>query len=74
MLRYLVEDYCGRRSGWPDLIIFRDNEFFFAELKSATDKPGTSQQRWLRDNRERLHFPFKSIEVRKIELEAVACA
>ena len=33
MLRYLVEDYWGRRSGWPDLIVFRDNEFFFAEVK-----------------------------------------
>jgi hypothetical protein len=64
----------SRRSGWPDLIVFRHNEFFFAEVKSATDKLGTSQQRWLRDNRERLHFPFKLIEVRKMELEAVARA
>jgi len=74
MLRYLVEDYWGRRSGWPDLIVFRDNEFFFAEVKSATDKLGASQQRWFRDNRERLHFPVKLIEVRRMELEAVAGA
>jgi VRR-NUC domain len=74
MLRYLVEDYWGRRSGWPDLMIFRDHDFFFAEVKSATDKLGKSQQRWLRDNRERLHFPFKLIEVRKMELETVARA
>ena len=74
MLRYLVEDYWGRRSGWPDLIVFGHNEFFFAEVKSATDKLGTSQQRWLHDNRERLHFPFKLVEVRKMELEAVAGA
>ena len=74
MLRYLVEDYWGRRSGWPDLMIFRDHEFFFAEVKSATDKLGNSQQRWLRDNRERLHFPFKLIEVRKKELETLAGA
>jgi hypothetical protein len=74
MLRYLVEDYWGRRSGWPDLIVFRENEFFFAEVKSATDKLGRSQQRWLRDNRERLHFPFKLVEVRKMELEFLAGA
>jgi VRR-NUC domain len=74
MLRYLVEDYWGRRSGWPDLIVFRYNEFFFAEVKSATDKLGTSQQRWLLDNRKRLHFPFKLIEVRKLESEAVVGA
>ena len=72
MLRYLVEDYWARRSGWPDLLIFKDNEFFFAEVKSERDKLGKSQQRWLRDNQERLHFPFKLVEVRRIELETVA--
>jgi hypothetical protein len=35
MLRYLVEDYWGRRSGWPDLFIFRGNEFFFSEASRA---------------------------------------
>jgi VRR-NUC domain len=70
MLRYLVEDYWARRSGWPDLLIFKENEFFFAEVKSEKDKLGKSQQRWLRDNQERLHFPFKLVEVRRIELEA----
>jgi hypothetical protein len=59
-LRYLVEDYLGRRSGWPDLIIFRDNEFFFAEVKSVNDKVGK-----IRDNHERLHLPFKLVEVLK---------
>jgi hypothetical protein len=32
----------------------------------------SAQQRWLRDNRERLHFPFKLVEVRKMEFETVA--
>ena len=63
MLRYLIEDYWGRRAGWPDLLVYRDNEFFFAEVKSADDKLGKSQERWVRDNRERLHFPFKLVEV-----------
>jgi VRR-NUC domain len=73
MLRYLVEDYWGRRAGWPDLLVYRDNEFFFAEVKSADDKLGKSQERWVRDNRERLHFPFKSVEVlRKLDHDAVA--
>jgi hypothetical protein len=62
------------KAKWPDLIVFRDNEFFFAEVKSATDKLGKSQQRWLRDNRERLRFPFKLVEVRKMELEVPAGA
>jgi hypothetical protein len=57
-----------------DLIIFRDNEVLLRRGQSATDKLGKSQQRWLRDNPERLHFPFKLIEVRKMELEVLAGA
>jgi len=70
MLRYLVEDYWARRSGWPDLLIFEEKEFSFAEIKSERDKLGKSQQRWLRDNQERLQFPFKLVEVRRMELQA----
>jgi hypothetical protein len=70
MLRYLIEDYWGRRAGWPDLLVYRDHEFFFAEVKSVNDKLGKSQERWIRDNRERLHFPFKLVEVlRKLDHE-----
>jgi hypothetical protein len=36
------------------------------------DKLGKSQQRWLRDNQERLQFPFKLVEVRRMELQAEA--
>jgi hypothetical protein len=70
-LRYLIEDYWGRRAGWPDLLIFREKEFFFVEVKSATDKLGKSQQRWLRDNRERLHFPFKLVEIHRKVVQPV---
>ena len=72
MLRYLTEDYWGRRAGWPDLLVYRDDEFFFAEVKSADDKLGKSQERWIRDNRERLHFSFKLVEVlRKLDHDAL---
>jgi len=65
ILRYLVEDYWGRYAGWPDLLVYRDNEFFFAEVKSAADKLGESQERWIRDNHERLRLPFKLVKVLK---------
>ena len=65
ILRYLIEDYWGRRAGWPDLFVYRDNEFFFAEVKSAGDKLGETQERWIRDNHQRLRFPFKLVEVLK---------
>jgi VRR-NUC domain len=65
-LRYLIEDYWGRRSGWPDLMVSSETDFFLAEVKSAGDKLGTNQQRWVRDNQARLNFPFKLIEVRRL--------
>jgi hypothetical protein len=65
VLWYLVEDYWNRRSGWPDLLVYRDNEFFFAEVKSSGDKLGVNQMRWIRDNEERLHFPFKLVQIHK---------
>lgn len=65
ILQYLIEDYWGRRAGWPDLLVYRGNEFFFAEVKSAADKLGERQERWIRDNHERLRFPFKLVEVLK---------
>jgi hypothetical protein len=65
-LRYLIEDYWGRRSGWPDLMVSSETDFFLAEVKSAGDKLGTNQQRWVRDNKLRLNFPFKLIEVRRL--------
>jgi hypothetical protein len=64
-LGYLVEDYWGRYTGWPDLLVHRDDEFFFAEVKSAGDTLGETQQRWIRDNQQRLHMPFKIVEVLK---------
>jgi hypothetical protein len=65
ILQYLIEDYWGRRAGWPDLLVYRDNEFFFAEVKSAADKLGERQERWIRDNHERLRLPFKLVKVFK---------
>ncbi|MCK4820979.1 hypothetical protein KA005_34760, partial [bacterium] len=34
ILRYLVGNYWGRYLGWPDLIVYDDSRFFFAEIKS----------------------------------------
>jgi hypothetical protein len=65
ILRYLVEDYWGRYSGWPDLLVHRGNEFFFAEIKSSGDKLGEKQKHWIRNNHKRLHFPFKLVKVHK---------
>jgi hypothetical protein len=74
ILRYLIEDYWGRYAGWPDLLVYGDNEFFFAEVKSAGDKLGESQERWIRDNHQRLHFPFKLVKVLKTAARGAAAS
>jgi len=63
VLRYLIEHYWGRYTGWPDLLVHRQKEFMLVEVKSARDTLGGDQQRWIRDNHERLHLPFKLVAV-----------
>ena len=65
ILRYLVEDFWARRTGWPDLLVYRSNEYFFAEVKTARSRLGQNKERWICDCRKRFHLPFKLVEVRK---------
>ena len=65
ILRYLVDDYWGRYLGWPDLIVIRESEFKFVEVKSANDKLSDDQQRWIGDNRSILGFQFIIAKVRQ---------
>ena len=45
VLGYLVLNYWEHRSGWPDLLVYRANQWFLAEVKSwqrqAERKPET---------------------------------
>ena len=63
VLGYLIEHYWGRRAGWPDLLVYRRKKFILVEVKSARDKLGAAQQRWIRDNHERLHLPFRLVKI-----------
>ena len=65
LLRYLVQSFWARRSGWPDLLVHRGNEWFLAEVKSAGDKLSKNQERWIEDNQHHPHMPFKLIRVHK---------
>ena len=65
ILKYLVEKYWGRYIGWPDLIVWRQNEYFLAEVKSSKDKLSDDQKRWIRDNAKRLHLPFRVVKIHK---------
>lgn len=59
ILRYLVEDYWGHYLGWPDLLIWRGDEFLFIEVKSSSDRLSGDQMRWIVDNFEQLSLPFR---------------
>lgn len=59
ILRYLVDDYWGRYLGWPDLLLWRDEEILLIEVKSSSDRLSGDQMRWIADNFEQLGLPFR---------------
>ena len=65
ILRYLIDDYWGRYIGWPDMIIYNENEYFFAEVKASKDKLSEDQKRWINDNYNLLKQPFKIIKIHR---------
>lgn len=65
ILRYLADAYWKRYLGWPDLVVFRADEYFFAEVKSSKDQLSDNQKRWIRDNHTVLKLPFKLVKVHK---------
>ena len=65
ILKYLVGSYWRRYCGWPDLLVFRTNEFLFAEVKSSGDKLSEDQKNWIQGNYEILKLPFKLVKIHK---------
>ena len=74
VLGYLVLNYWGHRSGWPDLLVYRTNQWFLAEVKSCSDKLNENQKRWIEDNHRYLHLPFKLVQVHRMEANVSASA
>lgn len=67
ILRYLVANYWHHYLGWPDLIVYRGDEFFLAEVKASGDKLSDEQKVWIANNRTTLKLPFRLIKVHKIQ-------
>ncbi len=65
ILRFLIQDYYQRYLGWPDMLVFRDEQFFFAEVKSSKDKLRDDQKEWIRNNALYLKLPFKVYKIHK---------
>ena len=65
ILRYLIGNYWGRYTGWPDILVYRESEFFFAEVKASRDKLSGDQKRWIADNAVVLGLPFKIVKIHR---------
>lgn len=70
ILRYLVGDYWGRFIGWPDLFIYNDDTFFFAEVKASKDKLSEAQKDWIANNEAILQLPFKLIKIHRVATQS----
>jgi hypothetical protein len=65
ILRYLVADYWGRYCGWPDLLVHKNDYFFFAEIKLSKDRLSEDQKNWIRGNSTEIQLPFKLVKIHK---------
>jgi len=65
ILRYLVGHYWGRYLGWPDLLVYNEDGFFFTEVKSSRDKLSEDQKNWIRRNSQILDLPFKLVKIHR---------
>ena len=65
VLAYLAASYWKRYLGWPDLLVSKDDEFFFAEVKSSSDKLSDDQKDWIAGNAEYLRLPFKLVKIHR---------
>jgi hypothetical protein len=63
ILHYLMVDYWRRFCGWPDLLVYKENEFLFIEVKSSRDRLREDQKVWIRGNYEELFLPFKLVKI-----------
>lgn len=63
VLHYMVMNYWKNFCGWPDLLVHRDSEFFFVEVKSSNDNLSEDQKNWLLGNHEHMGFEVKIFKV-----------
>lgn len=75
ILNFLIQDYYGRYLGWPDILVYRSEQYFFAEVKSSKDKLRNDQKNWIRNNSLYLKLPFKIYKIhKKAQFESIEAA
>ncbi len=68
ILAYLSKNYWHRYCGWPDLVFYRGDEFFFCEVKFSGDSLKEEQKEWIRGNSSELRLPYKLVKVHRMPL------
>ncbi len=66
VLNYMVRNYWKNYCGWPDLLVYDDESFFFVEVKSSNDKLSEDQKNWLMGNMQYMGFRSKIFKVGKL--------
>jgi len=46
IFKRMIQDFRSLRSGLPDLIVYKQEDFFFSEVKSKKDKLSKNQEEW----------------------------
>lgn len=69
ILRYLLDHYWNHYVGWPDLLLYREDEVVFVEVKSSSDRLSEDQKRWIADNSSCLKLPFRLAKVHKAHVQ-----
>jgi len=64
-IEWAIRDFWNRQSGWPDLFVFTDDEFWFVEVKTPHDKLSLEQMSWFRWAIEEVSIPCEIFRLRR---------
>jgi hypothetical protein len=64
---WAIRDFWLRQPGWPDLFVFRGDEFRFVEVKSPNDELSQEQMRWFEWALEAAKLPCEICRVKKLK-------
>jgi hypothetical protein len=62
---WAVQDFWKRQPGWPDLFVYRNNDFMFVEVKSPLDELSQEQMNWFKWASEEIHIPCEICRVNR---------
>jgi hypothetical protein len=64
-IRWGFEHFWDHRCGWPDLFVFNDKNFLFAEVKGPRDRLSLDQMNWFKWAIKEVDIPCEIVRVKK---------